>query len=129
ALSLRRQDGFPAAAGRLRRGETRVAWRSFCVTLFLLFLVVAIVTNLARHYHVLGTDKVGQDVLFEAIKSIRTGVIIGRLTTLVTLPLAMFLGIVAGVIGVWVDDAEHYLYTTLNSIHGALRSAAVMHIT
>src|SRR5699024_8189097 len=56
ALSLRRQDGCPAAAGRLRRGETRVAWRSFCVTLFLLFLVVAIVTNLARHYHVLGTD-------------------------------------------------------------------------
>src|SRR5690625_1123315 len=74
ALALRRRDGLLAAAGRIRRGETRMAWRSFFVTLALRFLVVAIIANLARHYHALGTDKVGQDVLYEAIKSIRTGV-------------------------------------------------------
>jgi peptide/nickel transport system permease protein len=28
---------------------------------------------LAPHYHVLGTDKVGQDVLYLALKSVRTG--------------------------------------------------------
>ena len=38
-------------------------------------------------YHVLGTDKVGQDVLYLSLKSIRTGLVIGTLTTLVMLPL------------------------------------------
>lgn len=124
ALALRRDCGVRAMAGHIRRGETTLAWRSFCVTLALLFVVVAILANLARHYHVLGTDKVGQDVLYETVKSIRTGVMIGTLTTLVTLPLAMFLGIVAGFLRGWVDDLVQYLYTTLNSIPGVLLIAA-----
>jgi peptide/nickel transport system permease protein len=28
-------------------------------------------------YHVFGTDKVGQDVLYQVLKSVRTGLIIG----------------------------------------------------
>jgi len=33
-------------------------------------------------YHVLGTEQVGQDVLYLALKSIRTGLVIGTVTTL-----------------------------------------------
>jgi peptide/nickel transport system permease protein len=54
---------------------------------------------LAPHYHVLGTDKVGQDVLYLALKSVRTGLLIGTLTTLVMLPFALGLGIAAGYFG------------------------------
>ena len=44
---------------------------------------------LAVNYHVLGTDKVGQDVLLLSLKSLRTALVIGTLTTLVMLPFAL----------------------------------------
>jgi len=74
--------------------------------------------------HLLGTDKVGQDVFYLALKSIRTGLLIGTLTTLFMLPFAIVLGISAGYFGGWVDDVIQYLYTTLNSIPGVLLIAA-----
>jgi ABC-type dipeptide/oligopeptide/nickel transport system permease subunit len=74
--------------------------------------------------HLLGTDKVGQDVLYLSLKSIRTGLLIGTLTTLVLLPFAIALGISAGYFGGRVDDVIQYLYTTLNSIPGVLLIAA-----
>jgi peptide/nickel transport system permease protein len=46
------------------------------------------------------------------------------LTTLVMLPLALILGISAGLFRGWVDDMIQYLYTTLNSIPGILLIAA-----
>jgi ABC-type dipeptide/oligopeptide/nickel transport system permease subunit len=74
--------------------------------------------------HLFGTDKVGQDVLYLTLKAIRTGLLIGTLTTLIMLPAAVLLGIVAGYLGGWVDDLIQYLYTTLNSIPGVLLIAA-----
>jgi ABC-type dipeptide/oligopeptide/nickel transport system permease subunit len=76
--------------------------------------------------HLFGTDKVGQDVLYLTLKSIRTGLLIGTLTTLIMLPAAVLLGIVAGYVGGWVDDVIQYLYTTLNSIPGVLLIAAAV---
>ena len=81
---------------------------------------------LASQYHVLGTDKVGQDVLYQVLKSIRTALVIGTLTTLVMLPFAIALGIAAGYFGGWADDAIQYGYTTLNSIPGVLLIAAAV---
>ncbi len=75
-------------------------------------------------YHVLGTDKVGQDVFYLALKSIRTSLVIGTLTTLVLLPVGIALGIMAGYFRGWVDDVIQYFYTTLNSIPGVLLIAA-----
>lgn len=74
--------------------------------------------------HWLGTNKIGQDVLYLCLKSIRTALLIGTLSSLIMLPLALFLGCMAGFIGGWVDDAVQYLYTTLNSIPGILLIAA-----
>jgi len=80
----------------------------------------------AAYYHILGTDKVGEDVFFQALKSIRTGLVIGTLTTLVMLPAAILLGIMAGYFRGWIDDVIQYLYTTLNSIPGVLLIAAAV---
>ncbi len=74
--------------------------------------------------HLFGTDKVGQDVLYLTLKSIRTALLIGTLTTLIMLPAAIGLGLLAGYVGGWVDDVIQYLYTTLNSIPGVLLIAA-----
>lgn len=103
-----------------------LAWRSVLIVLFMTFLMGGGILMLAQQYHVLGTDKVGQDVLYLTLKSVRTGLLIGTLTTLVTLPLAIFLGVLAGYVGGWVDDAIQYLYTTLNSIPGVLLIAAAI---
>lgn len=92
--------------------------------LLVILLIFGVLLALAPHYHVLGTDKVGQDVLYLALKSVRTGLLIGSLTTLIMLPFALSLGIAAGYFGGRIDDAIQYLYTTLNSIPGVLLIAA-----
>ena len=94
-------------------------------TLILTTFIGAVV-SLAAFYHVLGTDKVGQDVLYLSLKSIRTGLIIGTVTTLVTLPLALFLGVAAGYFRGWVDDVIQYVYTVLSSIPSVLLIAAMV---
>ena len=113
-----------AAWRRIWRGETHFAWNAVLVTLAGLLLLGGPVIALAGGYHVFGTDKVGQDVLYLTLKSIRTGLVIGTVTTLAMLPFAVALGIVAGYVGGWVDDVIQYLYTTLNSIPGVLLIAA-----
>ena len=81
-------------------------------------------TTVAPYYHVFGTDKVGMDVLYQTLKSIRTGLVIGTVTTLISLPLAIGLGLAAGYFRGWVDDCVQYLYTTLSSVPGVLLIAA-----
>jgi len=108
------------------RGETPVPWRAGLLTLGLLFLLVFPAILLSTPYHILGTDKVGQDVFFQTLKSVRTGLVIGTLTTLVMLPFAVLLGIMAGYFRGWIDDLIQYLYTTLNSIPGVLLIAAAV---
>jgi peptide/nickel transport system permease protein len=114
------------AARRLLRGDIGTAWRSALVTATLLAIAVAAVAALATAYHVLGTDKVGQDVLYLGLKSIRTGVIIGSGSLLLALPLAVLLGTAAGYFGGRVDDLVQYLYATLNAIPGVLLIAAAV---
>lgn len=108
------------------RGETAAPWRAMLATLGVLAAASFCVAALSVNYHVFGTDKVGQDVLYLALKSIRTGLVIGTLTTLVTLPLGVMLGIAAGYFKGWVDDIIQYVYTTLNSIPGVLLIAAAV---
>ncbi|KAA3653741.1 MAG: ABC transporter permease [Proteobacteria bacterium] len=129
ALSVAGLIGLGALVGgvkRLLRGDTRLAWRSAWVTGSILAIVAGMLVSLAQGYHVFGTDKVGQDVFYLTLKSVRTALMIGTLTTLVTLPLAIALGILAGYFGGWVDDVIQYLYTVLNSIPGVLLIAAAV---
>lgn len=120
----RQQPGV--VLGLWLRGRTRIAWRSMWVALLCVAVVIGMLASLSRGYHVLGTEKIGQDVLYMTLKSIRTGVLIGTLTTLVMLPFALLLGPMAGYFRGWVDDAIQYVYTTLSSIPGVLLIVAAM---
>ena len=106
--------------------KDRLPWRTAYLTLASIIICFTWLYYMSFHYHVLGTDKVGGDVLYQSLKSIRTGVLIGILTTLVMLPVAIMLGISAGLFGGWVDDIIQYIYTTLNSIPGVLLIAAAV---
>lgn len=106
--------------------RTVLAWRAALVTLAAAVLIVVVCLELAPLYHVFGTDKVGQDVLYLSLKSVRTALVIGTITTLVMMPFAVALGIAAGYLGGWVDDAVQYVYTVLNAIPGVLLIAAAV---
>ncbi|MCP5236073.1 MAG: ABC transporter permease [Zoogloeaceae bacterium] len=118
ALGRRGSGATNGTAG----GATRAGWMSF----FVMLMLIGAVSALAAGYHVFGTDKVGQDVLYLTLKSVRTALIIGVVTTVVTLPIAIALGITAGYLGGWVDDFIQYVYTVINSIPGVLLIAAAV---
>lgn len=111
---------------RMWRGEDELPWRSMLATIGLLLITTVFLLNTTGVYHVFGTDKVGEDVLYQAIKSIRTGLVIGTLTTLIMLPFAVLFGTMAGYFRGWVDDVIQYVYTTLSSIPDILLIAAAV---
>ena len=108
------------------RAETATPWWAILLTAGALLALAGPLLALCTRYHVFGTDKVGQDVLYLALKSIRTGLVIGTVTTLVLLPFAVTLGIMAGYFRGWIDDTIQYIYTTINSIPGVLLIAAAV---
>jgi len=125
-MSRRLRVPVGAAWSRMMRQDGTANWPAILYTLLPLLLLAGATTALAPYYHVLGTDKVGQDVLYLALKSVRTAYVIGALTALVMLPLAVLLGISAGYFRGWIDDAIQYVYTTLNSIPSVLLIAATV---
>jgi peptide/nickel transport system permease protein len=126
ALTTAPLSDFKRRLGQLFSGRTEIPWRTALVTLGVLLLVSGAAWQVALNYHLLGTDKVGEDVFYQVLKSIRTGLVIGTLTTLVMLPAALLLGMMAGYFRGWIDDLIQYLYTTLNSIPGVLLIAAAV---
>ncbi len=107
-----------ASSGRFLWG-----WAGFFAVMGFAFAVPVL---LGGKYHVLGTDKAGTDVFYMAIKGVRTGLVVGTLTTLIAIPFAILFGVLAGYFGGWVDDLIQYLYTTLGSIPDILLIAAAM---
>lgn len=106
----RNEDGFP--------------WRPVWITASIVLTLAAVALALSQNYHVLGTDRTGNDVLWQCLKSIRTALIIGTLTTIAMLPPALGFGIAAGYFKGRIDDVIQYIYTTLTSIPGVLLIAA-----
>jgi peptide/nickel transport system permease protein len=123
-VARRTQAGYANAWLLLLRNQTDLPLRAGLITVLVLFAVFTPVFALASHYHVFGTDRTGNDVFYQALKSIRTAFVIGSLSTLATLPVAVVLGILAGYIKGWVDEIIQYLYTTLSSVPNVLLIAA-----
>jgi peptide/nickel transport system permease protein len=125
-LARRTNETFMSALAAIRSRTTPIPWYAICIMLALLLLLSGAALALCGKYHIFGTDKVGQDVFYLSLKSIRTGLVIGTLTTLMMLPFALLLGITAGYFRGWVDDVIQYLYTTLSSIPSVLLIAAAV---
>ncbi len=76
--------------------------------------------------HLFGTDRIGEDIFYCSLKSIRTAMVIGGLTTLIAIPFALLFGILAGYYGGIVDDIIQYIYSTIASIPDVLLIVAFM---
>lgn len=123
-LHLRKATGFKRAWQIWWRSESGVPWRPMWITFSIGLFLAALALSLGGDYHVMGTDRTGNDVLWQCLKSIRTALVIGTLTTVAMLPPALAFGIAAGYFKGRVDDAIQYIYTTLTSIPGVLLIAA-----
>ena len=108
------------------KGVRASAWRWVSYSLATVLMVGGMFAGLSTNFHVFGTDKVGQDVLYQVLKSLRTALIIGLVPTLVTLPIGVILGLSAGYFRGKVDDAIQYVYTTVSAIPGVLLIAAAV---
>ncbi len=76
--------------------------------------------------HLLGTDIIGRDVLYLALKGVRVAVLIGGLTSLIAIPLALLFGISAGYFGGRIDDFVFFVMSTLASMPGLLLLIALI---
>ncbi len=124
--ALRTGRSIPAVLHAVRHGATHFRWRAMLGTLAVVFVLAGIVWSLSFEYHVFGTDRVGNDLLYVVLKSIRTALVIGTMSTLVTMPIAVGLGIVAGYLRGFIDEAIQYVYTVINSIPYVLLIASAV---
>jgi peptide/nickel transport system permease protein len=76
--------------------------------------------------HLLGTDILGRDVLFVTLKGVRIALLVGGLTTLITIPLALLAGVFAGFFGKWVDDTVFFVVSVLQSMPSILLLVALI---
>lgn len=100
--------------------------KTFYIMLGSIIFFITTVIFLQGHYHILGTDKVGNDVLYVSLKSIRTAILLGSITVLIMLPFAVLLGLSAGFWGGFIDDTIQFIYTTLSSIPSVLLIVAMV---
>jgi len=76
--------------------------------------------------HWLGTDILGRDVLLQALHGARVALLVGGLTSLIAIPLALLFGVAAGYRGGRIDDAVFFLTSTLASMPGLLLLIALI---
>ena len=76
--------------------------------------------------HLLGTNILGEDVFYDALKGVRTAFIIGIVPLVIAAFFAIVLGLLAGYYGGWVDDLIQYVYQVLSSIPGILLLIAML---
>ena len=76
--------------------------------------------------HALGTDILGRDVLHLTLKGCRVALLVGGVTTLIMIPLALLLGVLAGYRGGRFDDAVFFIMSTLAAMPGLLLLIALI---
>ena len=73
----------------------------------------------------LGTDIFGRSVLFKVIHGTRIAMSVGLVVALMSVPIGVAFGAVAGYFGGWIDELIVWFYTTLSSIPGIMLLLAI----
>ena len=76
--------------------------------------------------HLLGTDILGRDVFMQTLKGARVALLIGGLTSLIVIPLALLFGVSAGYFGGRIDDVVFFVMSTLASMPSILLLIALI---
>ena len=76
--------------------------------------------------HLLGTDLLGRDVVYRALKGARVALLIGAFTSLLVIPIALLFGVSAGYFGRRIDAGVFFLITVLASVPSLLLLIALI---
>jgi peptide/nickel transport system permease protein len=75
-----------------------------------------------------GTDIFGRSVFYKVIHGTRIAMSVGLVSCLISIPIGIALGALAGYFGGWVDDAIVWFYTTLSSIPNMMLLIAITYV-
>lgn len=73
----------------------------------------------------LGTDIFGRSVFYKVIHGTRIAMSVGLVASLISIPIGVFLGAIAGYFGGWIDELVVWFYTTLSSIPNIMLLVAI----
>jgi peptide/nickel transport system permease protein len=76
--------------------------------------------------HLLGTDILGRDVVYRALKGVRVALLIGVFTSLIVIPVALLFGVTAGYFGRRIDDGVFFVMTVLACVPSLLLLIALI---
>jgi peptide/nickel transport system permease protein len=76
--------------------------------------------------HLLGTDILGRDTLRQVLKGARVALLIGGLTSLLAIPLALVFGVSAGYVGGRLDGVVFFVMSVIASIPSLLLLVALI---
>ena len=126
---------------RLRKDRVAV----ICFTIIFFYSVLALLAQfgwvaspwdevVASSYHEpsresfklwLGADIFGRSVFFKVIHGARIAMTVGLISSLMSIPIGVSLGAIAGYFGGWVDDLVVWFYTTVSSIPNIMLLIAI----
>lgn len=78
-----------------------------------------------ENFHLLGTDNLGRDVALRLVQGTRIAFHVGIMTSLIAIPLGVFLGLLGGYFGGKVDSMVVWLCATVASMPGLLFILAI----
>jgi peptide/nickel transport system permease protein len=73
----------------------------------------------------MGTDIFGRSVFYKMIHGTRIAMSVGLVSSMISLPVGVFLGAIAGYFGGWIDDLVVWFYSTLSSIPNIMLLIAI----
>lgn len=73
----------------------------------------------------LGTDIFGRSVFHKVIQGTRIAMSVGLISSLISIPIGVTLGALAGYFGGWIDELVVWFYTTLSSIPNIMLLIAI----
>jgi peptide/nickel transport system permease protein len=76
--------------------------------------------------HLLGTDILGRDTLHQTLKGVRVALLIGGMTSLLSVPLALLFGVSAGYAGGRLDAAAFFVMAVIASMPSILLLVALI---
>ena len=77
---------------------------------------------------ILGTDIFGRSVFYKVLHGTRIAMSVGLVSSLISIPIGVSLGALAGYFGGWVDDLIVWFYTTLSSIPNIMLLIAIAYV-
>jgi ABC-type dipeptide/oligopeptide/nickel transport system permease subunit len=110
-----------------RMQADKIAMLSLGVVMFYFFLAVSVKLGFVAYNWGetvgklwFGTDIFGRSVMMKTIYGAYISMTVGVVASLISIPIGVSLGAIAGYFGGWVDDLITWFYTTISNIPGIL---------